>query len=194
MHQGVNTTTRSNLIPAIALALLLSGCRTLAPQHFEKAVPRFEPDTYFEGAVRSWGVVESWSGSPKSRLRAELFGRRDGSDVVVTQDFTFQDGQTRQRVWKIRRLDEHRYAASASDVIGPAIGVAYGNAFHWKYTLQLRAGNPLTRVRMEHWMYLTGDGETLLNQVVMRKFGVIVARATEYFQRGTARVPTVEHR
>ena len=99
-----------------------------------------------------------------------------------------------QRIWKIRRIDEHRYGAFADDVIGPAVGYAFGNAFHWKYTLQLRPGNFFSRVRMEHWMYLLGDGETMINRVVIRKFGVIVAQTTEYFQRGIASVPTVESR
>jgi len=68
-------------------------------------------------------------------------------------------------------------------VIGPAIGFAYGNAFHWQYTLQLRPGNALSRVRMEHWMYLLADGETMLNRVIVRKFGVRVGQTTEVFRR-----------
>jgi Protein of unknown function (DUF3833) len=166
----------------------------MKPQDFSAAVPRFEPDKFFEGPVQSWGVIESRSGSPKSRVRAALIGRRDGSDVVITQNFTFEDGHTQQRVWRIRRIDEHRYDASADDVIGPAVGYAFGNAFHWEYTLQLRPHNFFSRVRMEHWMYLLGDGQTMLNRVVIRKFGIILAQTTEYFQRGSAPMPTVEAR
>lgn len=179
---------------AVLWVVVMSGCASLTPQQFASAAPRFEPDKFFEGPVRSWGVIESRSGKPKSRLRADLMGRRIGNEVEVTQDFTFEDGRTQQRVWRIRRLDEHRYDASANDVIGPAIGYAHGNAFHWTYTLQLRPGNVLSRVRMEHWMYLLGDGETMLNRVVIRKFGVIVGQTTEYFRRGTGPLPTVESR
>lgn len=179
------------LAAIIGFSILLGGCSTLQPQAFSSAVPRFEPDTFFEGPVRSWGVLETRAGSPKSRLRADLMGRRNGDDVVVTQDFTFEDGHTQQRIWRIRRIDEHRYAAFAPDVIGPAVGYAYGNAFHWEYTLQLRPGNVLTRVRMEHWMYLLGDGTSMINRVVIRKFGVIVAQTTEYFQKGTAAMPAI---
>ena len=171
---------------------LVSGCRSLTPQQFAAAVPRLEPEKFFEGHVRSWGVIETRSGKPKSRLRAELFGVREGADVVVTQNFTFEDGRKQQRIWRIRRVDENRYEAFADDVKGPAVGYAYGNAFHWTYTLQLRPGNALTRVRMEHWMYLMADEETMINRVVTRKFGVIVAQTTEYFHKGTARMPTVE--
>ena len=174
------------------LCILASGCSSLAPSHFAGATPAFDPLRFFEGPVRSWGVLETRSGKPKSRLRADLTGRRDGDGIVLTQVFTFEDGHTEERVWTIRRAGEGRYEAEAKDVIGPAIGVASGNAFRWTYTLQLRPGNRLSRVRMEHWMYLLGDGETMLNRVVIRKFGVVVGQATEYFRRGTGPVPSVE--
>ena len=186
---------RSNValfLAALVLCVLSAGCGSLAPAQFASAVPPFEPDRFFEGPVRSWGVIETRSGKPKSRLRADLNGVREGNGVVITQDFTYEDGRTQRRVWKIHRIDEHRYGAEADDVIGPAVGEAYGNAFHWKYTLQLRPGNRLSRVRMEHWMYLLGDGQTMLNRVVIRKFGVIVGQTTEYFQKGTGPLPTVE--
>lgn len=83
------------------------------------------------------------------------------------------------------RIGAHRYAASAADVIGSAIGEAWGNIFHWEYTLQLKPGNPLSRVHMKHWMYLTDDNP-LINRVVISKLGITVAQTTEYFHRGHA--------
>ncbi len=181
----------------ILLCALTGACSSLKPQHFAAEAPRFEPEKFFEGRVRSWGVIESRSGKPKSRVRAELMGRREGNEVEIIQDFTFEDGSKQRRVWKIRRVDEHRYEASSPDVIGPAAGYAFGNAFHWEYTLQLRPGNVFSRVRMEHWMYLLADGRTMINRVVIRKFGIVVAQTTEHFQReapprndsGTTRLP-----
>jgi Protein of unknown function (DUF3833) len=190
----MNQSRLNSILAALCLSVLVVGCSSMKPQDFSTAVPRFEPDKFFEGPVQSWGVIETRSGRPKSRVRASLTGRRDGSDVVITQNFTFEDGHTQQRVWKIRRIDDHRYEAAANDVIGPAVGYAFGNAFHWEYTLQLRPRNIFSRVRMEHWMYLLGDGQTMLNRVVIRKFGIILAQTTEYFQRGSAPVPTVEAR
>jgi len=40
-------------------------------------------------------------------------------------------------------------------------------------------------------MYPAVDGETMLNPVVVRKLGVVVAKTTEYFQRGAGPVPPV---
>ena len=149
---------------------------------FASAVPRFEPEKFFEGPVRSWGVIETRSGKPRGRVTGELNGVRDGAETVITQTLTFDGGRTQKRVWRIRRVDNRRYDASANDVLGPATGFVSGNAFHWTYTLELNPGKRLSRVRMEHWMYLLEDG-TLLNRVVIRKFGVIVGQVTEHFAR-----------
>ena len=37
-----------------------------------------------------------------------------------------------------------------------------------------------------YWMYLAEDGETLLNRFTVRKLGIVVARASEVFQRRAA--------
>ncbi len=175
------------LIAAVALA----GCADKSVQRFDGATPTFDPIAYFDGPTHSWGVLESRGGIPKSRFRADLVGRRDADTLLLTQDFTFEDGRKQQRIWRIHRVDAHRYDASASDVVGVATGYAYGNAFRWDYTLQLKPGNPLSRVRMRHWMYLAGDGNTLINHVTIRKFGVQVGGATEYFQHGDATTPSI---
>jgi hypothetical protein len=175
----------------IACYLLSAGCRTLQPESFAGAEPRFEPEKFFEGPTRSWGVIESRSGRPKSRFRTEMMGRREGSDLVITQDFTFEDGHQQQRVWRVRRIDDHRYDATASDVVGVSHGLAYGNTFHWEYTVALRPGNPLANVRFKLWMYLQADGKTMINKVTISKFGVILARTTEHFHRGSGPVPAI---
>ncbi len=123
-----------------------------------------------------------------------MMGRREGGDrgdLVITQDFHFEDGRTQQRVWHIRRTGDHRYEATANDVAGVGVGNAYGNTFHWEYTLALRPGNKFANVHMEHWMYLQADGETMINRVFIRKLGVIVAETTEHFHRGTGPVPSI---
>jgi Protein of unknown function (DUF3833) len=175
----------------IAFCLLAAGCRTMRPESFAGAEPRFEPEKFFEGPTRSWGVIESRSGRPKSRFRTEMMGRREGSDLVITQDFTFEDGHKQQRVWRVRRIDDHRYEATANDVVGVSHGLAYGNTFHWEYTVALRPGNPLANVRFKLWMYLQADGETMINKVTISKLGVIVARTTEHFHRGSGPVPAI---
>lgn len=175
---------------AIGLASFLAACSGVPVQHFDNASPPFDPMAYFEGETHSWGVIEARDGSPESRFRADLVGRRQGDALVLVQDFTFEDGHRQRRVWRLVRVDAHRLDATASDVSGVATGYAYGNAFRWDYTLQVGTG-ALSRVQMHHWMYLAGDGTTLLNHVTISKFGLRVGGTTEYFQRGRAEVPSI---
>lgn len=47
------------------------------------------------------------------------------------------------------------------------------------------------RVHMKHWMYLADGGDTLVNRVIISKFGIIVSEATEYFRRGAGETASV---
>lgn len=178
------------LLPIIVL-LGMAGCASLRPAQFEGATPQFDPMRYFEGPTRSWGVFETRGGEPMRRFRTAMLGVREGDTLVITQDFTFDDGSHQRRVWRMHQVDAHRFDATASDVVGVATGYAYGNTFRWEYTLQVKPGNPLTRVHMQHWMYLADGGDTLLNRVVIRKLGVVVRETTEYFRRGAGETATV---
>jgi hypothetical protein len=174
-----------------AVPLLIAGCSGgLKPESFAGAEPRFDPYQFFDGPTRSWGMIESRSGQPKSRFRTEMMGRREGAEMVVTQDFTFEDGHKQQRVWHIHRIDDHHYDATANDGIGVSHGLAYGNTFHWEYTIG-RPGHPLTHLRYKLWMYLQADGETMINRVRITKLGVTLAETTEHFHRGTGPVPPI---
>ena len=176
----------------LALTWVVAGCTGLGPPQFDGATPVFDPIAYLEGPTRAWGVIENRNGEPRRRFRAVLMGVRDGDTLVITQDFRFDDGKTRRRLWRIRRVDAHRYDATATDVVGVATGYAYGNSFRWEYILQVTPGNPLSRVRMKHWMYLVDGGDTLINRVVISKLGVVVGGTTEYFRRGAGATAGIE--
>lgn len=173
---------------AAFLALMIAalcGCGRIPVQHFQGSAPRLEPEQFFLGPVHSWGVIEDRGGNPTARFRTSSEGRREGADLVLTQNFEFENGRRQQRIWRLHRLDDHRYEARAGDVIGTAHGEAYGNAFRWEYTLALDPGNWFKNVRMHHWMYLVDDGTTLVNRVIITKLGVRMAQITEYFRHGT---------
>lgn len=148
-------------------------------------------DRLLHGADALLGRHRESRGRSQKRLSHRDDGRREGDGLTITQDFTFEDGRRQQRIWQLKRVDAHRYDATASDVIGGATGYAWGNTFCWEYTLQLKAGNPLSRVHMKHCMYLTDDGDLLINRVIMSKFGVSVAQTTEYFRRGAGDIVTI---
>jgi hypothetical protein len=164
--------------------LALTGCEAaLPPEAFDGTGPALAPERYFEGPTRSFGVFEDSAGRPTSRFTTEAMGRREGDTLVLDQTVRLQD-EVQQRTWRLRREDAHRLTATAGPVIGVATGEVHGRSFHWTYTIALPPGDWLHRVDFEHWMYLADDGETLLNRFTVRKLGLVVARASEVFQRG----------
>ena len=106
----------------------------------------------------------------------------EGDTLRLDQDFAYDDGHHQQRHWRIRRVDAHRFEATANDVVGTGTGEAYGDAFRWEYTVALKPGNPLFNVRLKQWMYLQPGGRTLLNRGTVRVLGVEAAQISEEFQ------------
>ena len=170
---------------AVLGVLLAAACdATLPPEAFGNAGgPDFRPERYFEGQTLSFGVFEAASGAPTSRFSTEATGRREGDALVLDQTIRLGDGTVMQRSWRMRRVSDHRYVATAGPVQGIALGEAHGRHFHWIYTIALPPGDWLRTVRFEHWMYLADDGETLVNRFAVSKLGIVVSRATEVFRR-----------
>ena len=160
----------------------LAGCASVKPEDYAGTVPRLVLEEYFLGKTRAYGVFQDRSGRLKRQFTVDIDGRMDGGELVLTEDFAFADGERSQRVWRIRRLDEHRYEGRAADVAGTAAGLAYGQALNWRYDLDLKVGDAVYRVRFDDWMFLHEDG-VLVNRAEMRKFGIRLGEVTIFFRR-----------
>ncbi len=177
----------SRLLFAVWVVSGLAGCSSLTPADFARTEPHFNPATFFTGRTHSWGVFENRAGEPARRFTTDAVGtrERDGT-LALQQAFTYEDGTVQHRRWRIRQLDAHRFEATANDVVGTARGEAYGNAFHWEYTVALKPGNSLYDVQLKQWMYLQAGGATMMNRATVHKFGLRVAQVTEFFRREPA--------
>ena len=154
----------------------------MKPAQFADARPVFNPTKFFEGRTSSTGVMENRRGMPAQSVTTETLGRRDGDTLVIEQDLVL-GGQRQHRSWRLRQLDSHHFEATANDIVGTARGEAYGNVFHWAFTLALAPRNPLANVRMSQWMYLQPDGKTMLNHSTISKAGIVVRQVTEQFRK-----------
>jgi hypothetical protein len=174
---------RRAIASLIFMLFAMTGCRSMTPAQLAATSPAFDPLQYFEGATRSWGVIENRRGDPVSQFHADLVGRRDGDELTIEQRFTFADDRRETRHWRIRRVGANHYEATANDVVGVSKGEARGNTFHWTYVTEGTRAGFIDDLRYELWMYLMDDGQTLINRVTITKFGVVVARTTERFRR-----------
>jgi len=171
------------LLAIAGLLLAFSGCASKPIETFQSGRPSIDPERYFAGHTRSWGIFETRSGSPKQILHTETWGKLDNGILHFEQDLAFEHGRTQHRSWLIRRVDGHHYSATGTGIVGSAYGEAYGNVFHLDFTLDATPGNPLGHVHMSQWMYLQPDGVTLVNRDTITKAGVILVEITELFHK-----------
>lgn len=161
---------------------LLAGCASPVPADYAAEQPRLELARYFDGRVDAHGMFRDRSGRIVRRFTVQIDGRWDGDDGVLDERFTYSDGSTERRVWRIRRTAPGRYVGRADDVVGEAVGVAAGNALNWRYTLRLPVDGSVYEVQFDDWMVLI-DERVMLNTAVMSKFGLRLGEVTLAFRK-----------
>ncbi len=165
------------------IAFTMVSCTSLQPSTFSAGRPFFDPIKFFAGKTSSSGVMENRRGVPMQVVTTKTSGKVTGDILKVEQSIVLGNSPPQYRSWKLRKVDSHHYEATANDIVGIARGEAYGNTFHWIFTLALTPGNPLKNITMSQWMYLQPDGRTMINHSTLSKFGIVVAQVTEQFRR-----------
>jgi len=100
----------------------------------------------------------------------------------LDEAFTYSDGTTQRRVWRLKAEPDGRYTGRADDVVGEATGQVSGNAFRWGYTLALPVDGRVWDVQFDDWMFLMDD-RVMLNKAVMSKWGFDLGEVTLFFKR-----------
>ena len=172
---------RFRLFAIMVLGLsALPRCSTLQPSDFAGSSTRFDLERFFTGHNRSWGVFENGGGAPRRSFVADSVGTKepDGT-LTLTQHFRFSDGKRQMRTWRIRRVDEMHWEATANDVVGKARGESQGNVLYWEYTITVNPKNPLATVHVRQWIYQPEGTETVMTRLRVTKMGVPLFQVTE---------------
>jgi hypothetical protein len=103
-----------------------------------------------------------------------------GDQGVLDEVFTYSDGGSERRIWRLTRGPDGQYTGTADDVVGTAQGQTRGNAFRWAYTLKLPVDGKTYEVQFDDWMFLM-DQRVMLNKAVMSKWGVRLGEVTLSF-------------
>lgn len=172
---------RAFLMAMLAL-VVVTGCSSMDVRDFADGQPRLVLEEYFVGQTRAWGLFEDRSGTLLRQFVVDIEGTWDGEELVLDEHFTYADGEKERRVWRIVRTSEHSYEGRASDIVGVAKGLAYGNAVHWRYDLDLKVDGDAWRVHFDDWMFLQPGG-VLMNRSRVSKWGFDIGEVTLVFQR-----------
>lgn len=170
------------MLALLSAVLILGGCSGVQVKDYADTRPRLNLFEYFTGETRAWGIFQTRSGELKRQFTVDIRGEVDGDRLTLTEDFVYADGEVQQRIWRIRRLDEHRLEGRADDVVGVAEGETHGSALNWRYTMRLPVGKRTFDVQFDDWMFMQPDG-VLINRAEVSKFGFRVGEVTLFFSK-----------
>ena len=170
------------LAASATTAALMSGCASQNIASYAGQQPALDLQQYFNGTLDAYGVFTDRSGAVVKRFTVVMQCSWNGDDGVLDERFAYSDGETQQRIWRLKRLPGGRYSGTADDVVGAAEGQAAGNALNWRYTLRLPVDGSVYEVEFDDWMFLI-DEQVMLNKAVMSKFGIRLGEVTLAFRR-----------
>lgn len=167
----------------MGLLALISGCSAGGSiDHYAEMKPPLELESYFNGPIKAWGIIQDRSGKVTRRFSVDMVGAWNGDTGTLSEDFQYYDGETQQRVWTIRKVADGKYEGTASDIVGKATGVVNGNAVQWAYQMNIDVGDNTYKITFDDWMFLMKDG-VLMNRSYLKKFGFKVAELTLFMQK-----------
>jgi hypothetical protein len=163
-------------------ALALGGCAGPQVSDYRNEKPVLNLRQYFNGRVDAHGVFMDRGGQVVKRFSVVMDCQWQGAEGVLDEQFSYSDGSTQRRVWRITELGEGRYSGRADDVIGEAVGQSAGNTLRWNYTLALPVDGSIYHVQFDDWMILMND-QVMLNRATMSKLGVRLGEVILSFQK-----------
>lgn len=174
------------LLPCALKALAAGVCLSLAACSGPKVAdyagqkPVLNLRDYFNGTLDAYGIFTDRSGSVVKRFTVVMECRWQGNEGVLDEAFTYSDGTTQRRIWRLTEMKGGRFVGRADDVVGQAQGEQSGNAFQWGYTLALPVDGRVIEVQFDDWMFFM-DERVMLNRAAMSKWGVHLGDVTLSF-------------
>ncbi|MFN3211480.1 MAG: DUF3833 domain-containing protein [Henriciella sp.] len=172
--------------PTLAVATsaaVATGC-VAGPQleEFAQAPRQLVLEDYFLGETTAYGVFEDRFGKVRRSFKVDITGTVENGVLTLDERFLYDDGERDTRVWTIDILGDGAYRGIAGDVPDYAQGKVVGNAFNWKYKVDLKVGDSVWNVGFDDWMYLLEDN-VLINRAYVTRFGIRIGEVTIAFQK-----------
>lgn len=166
---------------------LMLSCSKPDLTRYQDETPVFELFDFFEGDTTGWGMVQDRSGNLIRRFVVRIDGKRSSEDNLILEEyFDWSDGEKSTRVWTIEKSGDNTFTGTAADVVGKAVGSAYGNVLNWRYHLDIEVDGKTWKVHLDDWLYLQQDN-VLINKAKMSKFGIRLGEITIVFQKDIER-------
>ncbi len=173
-HLPLKSVRGFTLATLTALLMLLTACSNVKIEDYATNSPVLDIAEYFTGDLSAHGVIKNRLGKVTRYFNVDMNGLWDQNGRgTLTENFTYDDGETQQRIWVMTPDENGVYWASAGDVKKPAEMRIAGNTLFMNYALEIPFRGNSMDIAVIDRMYLT-NGETLINESRLTKFGVTV--------------------
>lgn len=92
----------------LLLCIWLSGC-SAEIDDYRATTPKFDLFNYFVGTTHAWGMVQDYTEKQTRRFEVVIEGRIENNQLILVEDFVFDDGEKDQRIWTINRTADDAY-------------------------------------------------------------------------------------
>jgi hypothetical protein len=167
----------------LALFLPLAACSGgPSLDDFESSKPELELQRFLDGRLTAHGIFQDRFGEVRRSFVVEIEGEWDGEALTLVEDFTYEDGSTEQRIWSLTQTGPESWRGSAEGVVGEATGEERGNAFNWRYTIDLKTPDGELRASFDDWLWQMDD-RVMINRAYVTKYGVEIGQLSIFFRR-----------
>jgi len=146
--------------------------------------PTLELEQFLSGELTAHGIFQDRFGDVRRVFVVDIVGTWDAEagELTLTEDFVYEDGTTEQRIWRLTQTGEESWVGTAEGVIGQASGEESGNAFNWRYTIDLQTPDGILRADFDDWLWQIDD-QVMINRAYVSKYGFDIGELSIVFRR-----------
>ena len=166
-------------LAAMCLSMVsLAACATPPAVPANVGIQPLILERFFAHASAGEGVfTNSWTGSER-HFHVETSSTFDESTLTITEDFTYADGATDRKIWRLQRTGQGTYTGVREDVVGKATGWSEGAVVRLVYEARLAGWT----VKFADVLSIQSDG-SLLNRATVGKWGLRLGRVELVLRR-----------
>jgi hypothetical protein len=148
-----------------AAALLLAAATSAAPDP-----PKLDMTAFFTGKSHADNVIKVAFHGPHKLIVDSVGGRNKEGEFVLIDTVREEGKPVRTRTWVMHPVGDGHFSGVLSDAIGPVDISVSGSAATISYVM--KDGH----LKIVQQVQAQGDGKTMSNHVIAKKFGLTFAR------------------
>jgi hypothetical protein len=149
----------------LASLVLLAGAASAEPDP-----AKLDMTAFFAGKSHADNVIRIALHGPHKLIVDSVGGRNKEGEFVLIDTVREEGKPVRTRTWVMRPVAGNHFSGFLSDAEGPVDVTVSGNTATIRYTM--KDGH----LKIVQQIQLQGDGKTLSNHVIAKKFGLTFAR------------------